>query len=161
MSLNILNLHRLKTKNVGDLLCAPYKYFPDLLGLDAREILGFRSADEPSAELRVSFKTSFQKADAIVVGGGGLLEIDFFQPFFKFLSENRQPNQKIILWGAGHNSWQIGDWRRLKHEYKFDESLFDLIGLRDYNYKYEWVPCVSCMHAEFDKPAEIAQEIGI
>lgn len=161
MSKNILNLHRRHTNNIGDLLCAPFLYFPELLGTDARDILGFRSADEPDREVRLAFKGAFAEAEMIVVGGGGLLEIDFFQPFFNFLAENKRSDQKVVLWGAGHNSWQVSDWRHLKQSYSFDSGLFDLIGIRDSDHEYPWVPCVSCMDAAFDAPADIAREVGV
>lgn len=161
MRTQILNLHRRNTNNVGDLLCAPFIYFPELLGSDAREILGFRVADEPDREARLAYKGAFAEADMIIVGGGGLLEIDFFQPFFKFLAENKRSDQKVVLWGAGHNSWQLGDWRHLKQSYTFDSGLFDLIGIRDSDHQYPWVPCVSCMDATFDVPPEITREVGV
>lgn len=161
MPAKILNLHRRKTKNVGDLLCAPHLYFPELLGADAREILGFRVADEPDRGARLAFKDAFAEADMIFVGGGGLLEIDFFQPFFKFLADNKRSNQKVVLWGAGHNSWKLGDWRHLKQSYSFESGLFDLIGVRDSDHHYPWVPCVSCMDTTFDAPAEITREVGV
>jgi hypothetical protein len=157
----VLNLHRLNTNNVGDLRCAPHLYFPELLGSDAREILGFRSADAPIREERVAFNTAFSDADTIVVGGGGLLEIDFFQPFFTYLADKKRTDQKVILWGAGHNDWVLGDWRNLKAHYTFDASLFDLIGTRDADEQYRWVPCVSCMSPALDTPRPIKREIGV
>ncbi len=124
------------------------------------EILGFRAADEPIRDRRVLFNETFAQADLIVVGGGGLLEIDFFAPFFEYLKTNKK-RQKVVIWGAGHNNWQIGDWRRLKSEYTFDASLFDLIGTRDANTRFDWVPCVSCMSGHFDKPRSISRSIGV
>lgn len=114
--MKILNLHRRNTANVGDLKCAPYLYFPELLGGDAKEILGFRQADAPNTADRVAFKEAFSVADVVIIGGGGLLEIDFFEPALRFLNENKR-DQKYVLWGAGHNSWGISDWRKLKRIY--------------------------------------------
>lgn len=156
----ILNLHRKNTANIGDLMCAPYLFFPELLGTNSMEILGFRAGDEPIRDRRVLFNETFAQADLIVVGGGGLLEIDFFAPFFEYLKANKK-RQKAVIWGAGHNNWQIGDWRKLKSEYTFDASLFDLIGTRDSNTRFDWVPCVSCMSEQFDKPHSISRSIGV
>jgi hypothetical protein len=156
----IMNLHRRNTNNIGDLMCAPYLFFPDLLGSTAHEILGFRSADEPDRDKRVLFNETFSSSEVIVVGGGGLLEIDFFKPFFDYLKE-RKKAQKVVIWGAGHNSWSIGDWRQLKASYTFDASLFDLIGTRDSNTAFDWLPCVSCMSSAFDTPISLKREIGV
>lgn len=160
MTRTILNLHRRNTSNIGDLMCAPYLYFPSLLGTTAAEILGFRRAEEESAEQRQRFDRTFATADLIVIGGGGLLEIDFFAPFFDYL-KSRRTTQKVVIWGAGHNNWQLRDWRKLKTEYSFDPALFDLIGTRDYNSGQIWVPCASCMSGDFDKPREIRRDIGL
>lgn len=158
--MKILNLHRRNTANVGDLKCAPYLYFPELLGGDAKEILGFRQADAPNTADRVAFKEAFSVADVVIIGGGGLLEIDFFEPALRFLNENKR-DQKYVLWGAGHNSWGISDWRKLKKEYTFSPDLFDLVGVRDFGYDFTWVPCVSCMSSLFDHRYPTRRAIGL
>ncbi|MBR0670931.1 polysaccharide pyruvyl transferase family protein [Neoroseomonas soli] len=157
----VLNLHRRSTSNVGDLRCAPYLYFPQLLGTDALDILGFRSADEPDPARRRAFKEAFAAAGAIIVGGGGLFEIDFFAPAFAFIAEHRRPGQKLIAWGAGHNAWTIGDWRKLKQAFTFSPDLFDLVGVRDQGYSLRWVPCVSCMSGAFDRQYAAARGVGL
>lgn len=157
----ILNLHRKSTNNIGDLNCAPHIYFPKLLGEQSREILGFREADEPTPEKRREFNEAFKSANIIVIGGGGLLGIDFFEPFFRYLARNKAANQKVILWGAGHNSWTVSDWRQLKAQYSFDSSLFDLIGLRDVDHEHPWVPCSSCMSPALAVQYPIEREIGV
>jgi len=157
----VLNLHRKNTENIGDLVCAPYRYFPELLGSETRDFLGFSQKETPERDDRVAFHETFQQADVIVVGGGGLLEIDFFEPAHVYLRERKAPHHKVVLWGAGHNEWRIEDWRKLKKQFTFDASPFDLIGVRDFNHSHEWVPCVSCMHEAFDRRREITRAVGV
>lgn len=158
----VLNLHRLATNNIGDLKCAPYLYFQELLGNNSRDILGFRSADEPDAERRSTFHTDFANADTIVIGGGGLLEIDFFNPAFDYIMEKHDPaRQRLVIWGAGHNAWTIGDWRKLKQSFSFPREAFALCGVRDDGYDLSWVPCVSCMSPLLQKDYEIKRDIGV
>lgn len=157
----ILNLHRRNTNNIGDIRSAPYLYFPNIVGSNAYEILGFLPKEEPSQDRRTAFDDAFSEADIIVVGGGGLLEIDFFSPFYKYLSNKKRQTQKVIIWGAGHNRWDLKDWRNLKLPYTFDSGLFDLVGTRDADEKYTWVPCVSCMSPELDIPRPIMREVGV
>lgn len=157
----ILNLHRSKTSNIGDLRCAPYRYFPDLLGESVFDILGFRRANEQDPARRIAFREAFDAARVVVIGGGGLFEIPFFAPALAFLAEHRRPDQKFIAWGAGHNAGKIGDWRRLKQEFTFPSDLFSLVGVRDYGYAIPWVPCASCMSADFDRPTTPRREVGL
>jgi len=159
--MQILNLHRKATQNIGDLVCAPYLYFPDLLGDLSREVLSFHQGTQPNRPQRVAFNELFAASDVIVYGGGGLLEIDFFEPMFRYLAEKKQPHHKTIIWGAGHNSWTLGDWRKLRQVFTFDSGLFDMVGVRDYDQGYEWVPCVSCMSPLLDQTFTLQREVGI
>lgn len=63
-----------------------------------------------------------------------------------------------IIWGAGHN----GDYNK-KSEYnlEYPDFLrnFDLVGLRDYNQQYQWVPCASCMHPALAKKYTIKNDV--
>lgn len=158
---SVLNLHRTRTDNIGDLVCAPYLYFPEILGTDAREILSFHQGTEPDRPARVAFNEAFAAARTVVIGGGGLLEIDFFAPAFAYLAEKKQPHHRYVLWGAGHNNWAIGDWRRMRQPHGFDRDLFDLAGVRDFDQGLPWVPCVSCMSPLFDQSYVIRREIGL
>jgi hypothetical protein len=63
-----------------------------------------------------------------------------------------------VIWGAGHNSKDIDidssniDWP----EYMLN---FHLVGVRDWDTGYRWVPCASCMHSAFDKEYKITNEV--
>jgi polysaccharide pyruvyl transferase WcaK-like protein len=157
----VLNLHRVNTENIGDIMCAPYLYFPDILGKNREEILGFTLGDQPDGAKRLEFTESFLDADTIVVGGGGLLQIEFFNPAFDYIAKNKRNDQKIIMWGAGHNNWIVNDWRKLKQNININSNIFDLIGIRDDGHPFHWVPCVSCMHPIFDKRYSIVRKYGL
>ncbi|WP_458098016.1 polysaccharide pyruvyl transferase family protein [Roseomonas sp. WA12] len=130
--------------------------------MTSSEILGFRQSDNEKKEDRLEWRRRFADAKTIVVGGGGLLNIDFFEPALLKISELRTKGQKLALWGAGHNAWTIGDWRLLKQRVDLEKYGFDLIGIRDHNQPYSWVPCVSCMHPIFDGNRKDPQhEVGM
>lgn len=157
----LVNLHRLRTNNIGDLRCAPSLYFGDRLPMQRHEILGFRPGEIPKKDDRAAWIEQVKTARAIVFGGGGLLNIDFFRPAFEYINALNVPGQKRIIWGAGHNAWQIGDWRHLKPTVILEEGSFDLIGIRDDNQPYEWVPCASCMDPIFDTPSAPVTELAV
>jgi hypothetical protein len=63
-----------------------------------------------------------------------------------------------VLWGVGFNAkddivsgYDI-DWPEYLNK-------FHLVGIRDWNSGYTWVPCVSCMHPGFDKTYEITNKV--
>ena len=63
-----------------------------------------------------------------------------------------------ILWGAGHNSKDVEE--DLYHNsYPEYINQFHLVGVRDWNTDYRWVPCPSCMHEAFDKEYEITNKV--
>ncbi len=154
-----INVHRAATSNVGDLVCAPSLWFKELSNTDRLEILGFSESEMPIASDRNVWRDSISSADTIIIGGGGLLEIDFFDPALKYISENRKSGSRLVLWGAGHNNWRLNDWREIKQRVDLDKYNFDKIGVRDYNSGHRWVPCASCMSPLFDEKYEIKSNI--
>jgi len=62
-----------------------------------------------------------------------------------------------IIWGAGHNSrdCDIDSSNVVYPEYM---KKFHLVGVRDYDTGYRWVPCPSCMYSGFDRNYEIKNE---
>lgn len=134
----ISNVFRID-KNVGDANCAPLKYF-DIPGRekffhDLGEIAG-----PPLG------------AD-IIVGGGGVLY--YRRTVLNLLSV--RPKQKVIFWGGGTNT----HFASSTLNYPEEMNQFDLVGTRDWNAGFEWVPCPSCMsplfdNARRDKSVEVA-----
>jgi hypothetical protein len=159
----IVNLHRVNTTNVGDIVCTPVRYFDFLSDVPELDALGYLASEEPDSRKRQDWMARVSAADVIIVGGGGLLGIDFFEPALRNLFEIKKQDAKTVLWGAGHNSWQIGDWRNLKFKINLEQYPFDLVGIRDFNQGLEWVACASCMSPVFDKPrpTSVRREIGL
>ena len=142
-------------------MCAPALYFRDILPMTQLEFLGFRPGETPEREKRIAWREAVTAARLIVIGGGGLLNIDFFEPAFRHLAEIRRPDQKVVIWGAGHNSWQVSDWRHLKPRVDLHKDSYDLIGIRDDNQPFDWVPCVSCMDPIFDSPPSPTCDVAL
>lgn len=158
---SIINYHRLNTRNIGDLICAPSLWMPELANATRDEILGFKGSESGSIAAAKAWKERLAEADLIIIGGGGLLEIDFFKPGLQQIAEHRKPGSRVVVWGAGHNNWQLKDWRGLKQGLDLDAYGFDLVGVRDIDCGYDWVPCASCMAPNLDAPADPVFEVVI
>lgn len=63
-----------------------------------------------------------------------------------------------IIWGAGHNSRDVNE-DSYTVNYPSYLNRFHLVGVRDWDTDYRWVPCASCMHPAFDKEYEIKNEV--
>ena len=112
---------------------------------------------------RKAWVETVASADLIVVGGGGLLQNDFFSAGFERIFTEKKKSASTILWGAGHNEWRLNDWRHLACGHDFTKMPFDLIGVRDYDEGYEYVPCVSCMSPLFDinRGNTVCRDVGL
>lgn len=157
----IINLHRTNTTNVGDLMSAPSLYFEALKDVPRLELLGFQEAENKDATQRAAWKAAVSGADTIIVGGGGLLGIDFFRPGLEYLFRNKKPSARTVFWGGGHNDWRIEDWRKQKFRIDLGSFRFDLVGVRDAGQPYAWVPCASCLSDVFDRAGPAEVEIGL
>lgn len=62
-----------------------------------------------------------------------------------------------ILWGAGFNDKNTKDTYDI--EWPEYMSRFNLVGIRDFDSEYRWVPCASCMHPAFDKTYQVKNEV--
>jgi hypothetical protein len=60
-----------------------------------------------------------------------------------------------VLWGVGHNTREMATDNITYPSYV---NMFHLVGIRDWDSGYRWVPCASCMHPAFDKEYEIKNE---
>jgi hypothetical protein len=140
---SVLNLHVIDPQNIGDLLSAPTHYFP------------FPGFEKSSADLRhVSSENPL--SSNLIVGGGGLLFPRFLAPIQQ-LAEMRSRG-KLIAWGIGQQTYGVTD-RAFNYAEYLDR--FDLVGIRDVDTEYNWVPCASCMHSSFDQPREIKHEFVV
>jgi hypothetical protein len=144
---SIMNLHVIDPQNIGDMLSAPIHYFP------------FPGMEKQSADLR---QVDGAIADHhTIIGGGGLL----FPRFLEAIQSlgNTASRGRLIAWGVGQQTYGNSfDTNRLK-SFAYGDYLdrFDLVGIRDINMGYDWVPCASCMHPAFDRPRTIQHEFVV
>lgn len=144
---SIINYHVIDRKNIGDLLSSPlhYFYFP-----------GYQLEE---ADIRQPNAIASQNKH-IILGGGGLIYKRFLNNIQEIISfANRG---KLILWGSGQQSYDTSNTDKIQN-FNYSQYLdqFDLIGIRDYESGYFWLPCVSCMHPAFNQKREIKHEFVV
>lgn len=123
----ILNVHRTNPHNLGDMVCSPLQWFPDLAaGAEIYDVINL-----PKKTLNAD----------MILGGGGLGYFEEELPLWAKHTSGRK-----IAWGMGCNTHGITE-----ATYPISFSEFDLVGLRDWGTPYEWVPCPSCMSPLFDE----------
>jgi hypothetical protein len=151
----VVNMHRIDTKNIGDYFSAPHHYFEELKDTFL-DIFDYKSED---SEISDNFIEKISN-NAVIVGGGGLLNRGGFRRQMGLMEDLTQKGKKIVLWGVGHNEKKPSTFGKVT-EYSVDVSRFGLVGTRDVNMPGEYVPCVSCMHPIFDEKFEVTQETGV
>lgn len=116
--------------NVGDSLCCPLDYYPQLAAVSER--LDIRT-------LRVG---KCAVGDAII-GAGGML----YPSLLPLLADmtNQPVNTRLVMWGVGANTHGTTSF-----VYPKFLSAFDLVGLRDFGNPYQYVPCPTCQHRFFN-----------
>jgi hypothetical protein len=131
---NIVNIHRSVGDNLGDLLSAPYLYFPEL-GSVVEDI---KTAGD------------YKHVDACVVGGGALLSGETkWGAFYRRTMLKHNP-KNIVIWGAGLNGMSKISW--VPGAMFEDEKIKpDITYVRDHNneLKIDYAPDVSCMNTVF------------
>jgi len=136
-----VNIHRVDPYNVGDMYSTPTKYFDFLRNTKIVDIWDKNTI-------------SMLGNNIVIVGGGGLISNKDFAAQMNVIARSKP--KKLICWGAGHN---------VHHSQKIElpEYLhnYDLVGVRDYGYGYEWTPCPSCLHPAFDRKYAIKHEVVI
>lgn len=152
-SKGVVNIYRKDKTNVGDCYSAPHHYFPELH--HSLDISGFKSQNKEQTNQWISGIAQ----NSLIIGGGGLLNRKSFSSGLRTM-EILSHKKKMVIWGAGHNSKNKKDFKKLS-AYNIDLEKFGLAGTRDYRLAKEWVPCVSCLHPVFDKEYTSTQETGI
>jgi hypothetical protein len=131
-------VYRMSKTNVGDKVCCPADYLDlgDVVKIDVAQL-----EDRPNHEI-------LRDADRIVLGGGGVFY--FEKSVARLIDEH---GHKTVVWGAGAN-------RHGSEIQTYPDNLHKcaLVGLRD-NCP-EWVPCVSCLSALFDKYGDRHDEVN-
>jgi len=145
LSSRVVSLYRSSCRNVGDWHSAPVRYFPLLNG----RIINI-----------LSVKKSVILIDAdVIVGGGGM-----FTPKnndrFKFI--HLAPGRRLVGWGVGENRHFKKDWIK-GQPFKLPDWAYrcDLLGVRDWGTSMRWVPCVSCLHPDFENPKPPIHDIVV
>lgn len=152
---DVVNIHRIDKNNVGDFYCAPHHYFEKLKG-KALDIYSYKSSDEKVLNNFVDKVTS----NALVIGGGGLLNRSSFEKQMKIFENIAQKGKKTVIWGVGHNEKNSKNFGKVT-SYNVELSKFGLVGVRDYNMGFEWVPCVSCLHPILDTKTSVINDVGV
>ena len=168
-------VHRKDKNNVGDMSSNPLQYFlqdHEYKTIDVIDILrydfdpnipviaggGGLLANEFMDDCLKDLTVSHDKNKILEIGteiwnqtaaSNKSIRDEFFSKFNPLVAEyvNKLSNDKSprIVWGAGHNA----DFnKKFKGHLVYPSWLrnFDLVGVRDFNQEYEWVPCASCMH---------------
>jgi hypothetical protein len=171
----VLNVRRIDPGNVGDANSSPFQYFA---------FAGAREVD--IAELSRLPDREFAEP-VIVVGGGGLL--GYSRNWDDQLRRALSLNPRCVIWGAGVNrtlrpvkardylavaiergrQWIDALAPTLRGRRESDRWLpdyvarFKLAGIRDDDAApgVEWVPCPSCMRAEFDTTWNTERGLGV
>lgn len=138
--MGIINVSRIDPENIGDMNNAPINYFNFLKNVERICPTHENLADKIN--------------DKIILVVGGMVSCKYFDKAMEII--NKSKHKKLIGWSLGHNLH--GGTKIKMPEYL---QKYDLISVRDYGYKYEWVPCSSCMHSLFDKKYKIKHKIVV
>jgi hypothetical protein len=152
---DVINIHRIDTKNIGDYYCAPHHYFEALNG-KFLDIFDYKNEKE---NIRNNYIDSVCHK-SIIIGGGGLLNRGGFEMQLKLFEKIAEKGKKIVLWGVGHNDKSPKTYGKIA-TYNVDIHKFGLAGTRDYSMPGDYVPCVSCLHPIFDQKFTITNEVGV
>ena len=151
----VINIHRIDTRNIGDYYSAPHHYFKALHGTSV-DIFDYKSENP---EVTGNFIEKITE-NAVIVGGGGLLNRGGFRRQMKLFEDLSRKGKKVVLWGVGHNAKDPATFGK-PIKYNVDIGVFGMAGTRDQSMPGDYVPCVSCMHGIFDQKYEPTQEIGV
>lgn len=138
---DIIFVSKLRTVNTGDLEISAYDYFRAFFDNYVTQ----KFDNDDMAYLQ------FKKA-IFILGGRGLINQN--NQWNEWINQLVHKN-KVIGWGIGFNQ-HIG--KDISVNVNLDK--FSLLGLRDYNCNYRYVPCVSCLKEVFHTNKKIIRKIG-
>ncbi|KAJ1536580.1 hypothetical protein HK096_009478 [Nowakowskiella sp. JEL0078] len=136
---SIVSFHRIDQKNVGDMNSSPFRYFNDITNtFSTYYVDAFNN----------NFTKEFSSQNStvpVIVGGGGL--IGCIQTWDENQAKLISMSKYAIGWGVGFNI-SPGSKTYNGSNISFVDK-FRLLGVRDLNTPYRFVPCVSAMHPKF------------
>ena len=142
---NVVSVFRMDKQNIGDMRSCPALYFP-LIG-------------EKIDYFRIQCEKEKMTGKNVVIGGGGSVD------YSPFLTEDiiaiRGCNpRRMVMWGVGTNKeFEIKEMDGKKKNPSYDVfKHMDLVGCRDWNSGFDWVPCASCMSGLFEKYRDLKPE---
>lgn len=130
--MKIAFVSKTRTRNVGDLFSDVKRYFEVPKGMETEAFDSDDLWEESDAEV-------------FVFGGGGMLHGEWTGRMNDFAFGGGK-ERKLVAWGIGINGH--GETKRVWPKF-LDE--FDLVGLRDWDSPWRFVPCVSCLNKVFDR----------
>jgi hypothetical protein len=128
-------VHLVDRRNVGDHWSTP-----------ARHVAWLREA--PILDLH-SVRASALDGRLVIVGGGGLLRHPYFDRGWEQV--RAADGATIVAWGIGDNLHAEDAPGSLPLAIDHPDWLTELalVGLRDWQPRWPWAPCVSCLHPAF------------
>lgn len=183
---NYIVVHRKDTNNVGDMAADPLQYFlkPDqYTSIDINDwwnltppegskiIVGgggllvnenFEAIMEIiSSSDRRQLNSMLKKSWVLSDNRNSDAHKDFTNKFTELLRDTikslKDSKSKKYIWGAGHN----GELKKKSSFLEYPDYLmnFDLVGVRDYGQRFNWVPCASCMAPALQKKYPIKNDV--
>ena len=140
----VIFIHRNRTENTGDLTICPYDYYKDYFDNYAVQVYDNEDMDY----------LKFKQAVFIIGGGGFIDQNNNWNTWMNNLAKTGNP---VIGWGIGHNKHKDGKETKIA---KLNEKDFTLLGIRDFNTKSIYLPCVSCFLPLLQNTYESKREIG-
>lgn len=133
---DIVFKHHFRTSNLGDRVCSPFDYYPDLAAQGTRLDL-----DDPTPECRV-----------VVYGGGKIMG-----GLNRNLGRTDMAAQARIAWSVS-----TVQKSRFSPHYWLAYRKMTLVGSRDFgDDRFPWSPCVTCLAPGFDRLVEERHEVVI
>jgi hypothetical protein len=154
-NVDVVNIHRIDTINIGDYFCAPHHYF-DVLKNKSLDIFDYKSNDKKVTQNYIDQISN----NSLIIGGGGLLNRNGFAKQMLLFEKLTTKGKKIVLWGVGHNEKSPSLYGKIT-KYNINVDKFGLVGTRDFSMPGEYVPCVSCLHPLFNENYTSTNEVGI
>lgn len=137
--MKVLFIHRKDPSNLGDMTCSPIQYL----------------IPEPSdtrIELDLSDKACEQRADCVVIGGGGLFHTGFDKTMDLLVKLHRTRNTPVVIWGIGTNYHSC---KEAKYPRWHEQAQAVAIRDKPSAHQFAYCPCVSCLHPAFDHARSI------